>query len=118
MAWKVAVPPTPEEADQKVTSNLVADEAIASLDDPAFTSGRFFLYAHFMDPHRDYLKHRGIDRMLDVDQFQRQGWPRVTALSGRGGGPPVVGSRRAFTSTKTSLPSSSATRSNSPSGQR
>ncbi|MDD5309728.1 MAG: sulfatase-like hydrolase/transferase [Deltaproteobacteria bacterium] len=57
--WRVAVPPGPEDQDQKVTSPDVADEAIAALDDPAFTSGRFFLFAHFMDPHRDYLKHEG-----------------------------------------------------------
>lgn len=45
--------------DQRVTSPLVADQAIEWLADAELTSGRFFLWAHFMDPHRDYLKHKG-----------------------------------------------------------
>jgi arylsulfatase A-like enzyme len=45
--------------DQRVTSPDVADRAIEWLADDEVTSGRFFLWAHFMDPHRDYLEHKG-----------------------------------------------------------
>jgi arylsulfatase A-like enzyme len=45
--------------DQRITSPQVADTAIEWLADPELTRGRFFLWAHFMDPHRDYLEHRG-----------------------------------------------------------
>jgi len=45
--------------DQRTTSPEVADQAIEWLADPELTGGRFFLWAHFMDPHRDYLEHKG-----------------------------------------------------------
>ncbi len=55
----VEIPPGPAHVDQKSTSDRVAERAIQILGDPSFTKGRFFLWAHFMDPHRDYLTHEG-----------------------------------------------------------
>ncbi|MCP4606930.1 MAG: sulfatase-like hydrolase/transferase [Proteobacteria bacterium] len=57
--YYVEVPPGPKNIDQKVTSDLVANRAVEILSDSSFTSKRFFLWAHFMDPHRDYLPHPG-----------------------------------------------------------
>ncbi|MDP3275132.1 MAG: sulfatase [Deltaproteobacteria bacterium] len=39
------------------TDAQVADRAIAALQDPAFVSGRFMLWAHFFDPHKQYVDH-------------------------------------------------------------
>ncbi len=57
--YSVEIPPGEKHIDQKVTSSLVANRAIEFIGDSQFTSGRFFLWAHFMDPHRDYLTHPG-----------------------------------------------------------
>ncbi len=57
--FHVEIPPGPQHIDQKVSSDWVANRAIQTLKDPEFTKGRFFLWAHFMDPHRDYIPHRG-----------------------------------------------------------
>ncbi|MCP4674874.1 MAG: sulfatase-like hydrolase/transferase [Deltaproteobacteria bacterium] len=57
--YSVEIPPGEKHIDQKVTSDLVANRAIEFIGDSLFTSGRFFLWAHFMDPHRDYLEHPG-----------------------------------------------------------
>jgi choline-sulfatase len=57
--WIVVDPPGQENAYQKTTSEEIAGEAVTLLEDPSFTSGRFFLWAHFMDPHKEYLEHPG-----------------------------------------------------------
>ena len=57
--YAVEVPPGIDEPDQQITSDRVADRAITILRDPSFSSDRFFLWLHFMDPHRDYLPHEG-----------------------------------------------------------
>lgn len=59
--FETVLPPGDADFDQKITSPGVADAAIAMLEDEALTAGRFFLWAHFMDPHRDYLPHPGFD---------------------------------------------------------
>jgi len=59
--FETVLPPGDMDFDQKSTSPGVADAAIAMLDDEELTAGRFFLWAHFMDPHRDYLPHPGFD---------------------------------------------------------
>jgi arylsulfatase A-like enzyme len=41
------------------TSRGLADAVIGLLADPAVTSGRFFAWVHFLDPHKQYLKHPG-----------------------------------------------------------
>jgi choline-sulfatase len=45
--------------DQYYTSRGLADAVISLLADPTVTSGRFFIWVHFLDPHKQYLKHPG-----------------------------------------------------------
>lgn len=59
--FETILPPGDADFDQKITSPGVADAAVAMLGDEELTAGRFFLWAHFMDPHRDYLPHPGFD---------------------------------------------------------
>ncbi|MFO0611294.1 MAG: sulfatase-like hydrolase/transferase [Polyangiaceae bacterium] len=42
------------------TSEALSDAAISLLSKPENTSGRFFLWVHYLDPHADYLAHEGI----------------------------------------------------------
>ncbi|HZU81410.1 MAG TPA: sulfatase, partial [Polyangiaceae bacterium] len=41
----------------QATSAVVSDVAIGLLSDPANVGGRFFLWAHYFDPHQAYLRH-------------------------------------------------------------
>ncbi len=59
--FQTILPPGDVDFDQKITSPGVADAGIAMLEDADLTAGRFFFWAHFMDPHRDYLPHTGFD---------------------------------------------------------
>jgi len=43
-------------ADMK-SSDTLTDAALALLQKPENTSGRFFLWVHYLDPHADYLRH-------------------------------------------------------------
>jgi arylsulfatase A-like enzyme len=45
------------ETDNHVTSDKLTDLAIAALSDSKNTSGRFFAWLHYMDPHDQYVKH-------------------------------------------------------------
>ncbi|MBN2524923.1 MAG: sulfatase-like hydrolase/transferase [Deltaproteobacteria bacterium] len=47
---------------KQFTSPDVARIAIKWLKDPKNTSGRFFMWVHFMDPHGDYLEHEGFKK--------------------------------------------------------
>jgi choline-sulfatase len=47
--------------DKDVTSDKSEALAERLLGDPANDSRRFFFWAHFLDPHDEYLKHEGID---------------------------------------------------------
>ncbi len=49
--------PAGEAGESVSTDARVADRAIAMLSDPAFTAGRFMLWAHFFDPHKQYVLH-------------------------------------------------------------
>lgn len=91
--WVVVDPPGAANADQKTTGREIADAAIAILRDRAFTEGRFFLWAHFMDPHKEYLEHDGFsvygtrareryDGEVAFSDFQLG---RVVAALGEGG---------------------------------
>lgn len=60
--YYVEVPNTQGHIDQKTTSKMVADRTLEILGDGEFTNGRFFLWAHFMDPHKDYLEHEGFSK--------------------------------------------------------
>jgi arylsulfatase A-like enzyme len=56
-----AAPPenAPWDVDNKATSPAITDAALALLAKPENTQGRFFLWAHYLDPHADYLRHEG-----------------------------------------------------------
>jgi arylsulfatase A-like enzyme len=41
------------------SSRSLADATIKLLADPAITSGPFFIWTHFLDPHKQYLEHQG-----------------------------------------------------------
>jgi arylsulfatase A-like enzyme len=57
--WDIvgADPPGPGYIDSKYSSHLVTTEAIRWLQNPDHTSGRFWLWTHYMDPHREYVDH-------------------------------------------------------------
>jgi len=58
---------TPAEGDAPAGSHIdlfhssrgLADAAIKLLADPAITSGPYFIWVHFLDPHKQYLEHPG-----------------------------------------------------------
>jgi arylsulfatase A-like enzyme len=60
--WKI-VPGVTYDAntDRDVTSPQSEKVAEQLLGDPANDSRRFFFWAHFLDPHDQYLRHQGID---------------------------------------------------------
>jgi arylsulfatase A-like enzyme len=41
------------------SSRGLADDAIKLLSDPKIVEGRFFIWVHFLDPHKQYLEHKG-----------------------------------------------------------
>jgi arylsulfatase A-like enzyme len=45
--------------DHRHSSRPLADAAIRFLEDPEIVSGRFFIWVHFLDPHKQYLEHPG-----------------------------------------------------------
>ncbi len=58
-----AAPPkdAPWDIDTKETSRALTEAALGVLAQPENTSGRFFLWVHYLDPHADYLRHDGVD---------------------------------------------------------
>jgi arylsulfatase A-like enzyme len=44
------------------TSRPLADAAISMINDQEITKGRFFMWFHFLDPHKQYLKHPKFSR--------------------------------------------------------
>jgi arylsulfatase A-like enzyme len=57
--WDLSALP-PESAgdiDGSVSSDLLSNAAIRLLSDPANSSGRFFMWAHYFDPHANYMPH-------------------------------------------------------------
>jgi choline-sulfatase len=59
--WKVvgAEPVGPGHIDSKYNSHILTRQAIHWLGNPENTKGRFWLWVHYMDPHREYLEHQG-----------------------------------------------------------
>ncbi len=47
------------ETDTTTTSEQVSNVAIKLLSDPELASQRFFLWAHYFDPHAQYMPHQG-----------------------------------------------------------
>ncbi len=57
--WDLSALP-PESAgdiDGSISSDLLSNAAIRLLSDPANTSHRFFMWAHYFDPHANYMPH-------------------------------------------------------------
>lgn len=65
--WEIAPssPPEPIQRDLKYNSHTVTNRAVRWLDDPDNTGGRFWLWAHYMDPHKEYIKHKGFETFGD-----------------------------------------------------
>jgi arylsulfatase A-like enzyme len=55
------------DTDTSVTSKEVTDAALRIIDKPETTSGRFFLWVHYFDPHAQYAPHEkdGAPNFLD-----------------------------------------------------
>lgn len=49
------------EGDRSVTSDKLSDEVIRELDKPELSQRPFYLWAHYTDPHAEYVSHPGID---------------------------------------------------------
>ncbi|MFZ5894080.1 MAG: sulfatase-like hydrolase/transferase [Myxococcota bacterium] len=49
------------EGDRSVTSEKISDETIAELGKPELAEKPFFLWAHYTDPHAEYVPHEGFD---------------------------------------------------------
>jgi choline-sulfatase len=49
------------EGDRSVTSERVSDAVLAELSRPELAQKPFFLWAHYTDPHAEYVEHPGID---------------------------------------------------------
>jgi choline-sulfatase len=60
-----ASPPGVANSSLQVSSPSVAADAIQWLKKEKNTRGRFWLWTHFMDPHKDYLEHPGFPRFGD-----------------------------------------------------
>ncbi|MBK9262564.1 MAG: sulfatase-like hydrolase/transferase [Polyangiaceae bacterium] len=65
-----AAPPegAPWDVANKSSSAELSDAALALLQRPENTSGRFFMWIHYLDPHADYLHH---DDVPDFGKGQR-----------------------------------------------
>jgi arylsulfatase A-like enzyme len=65
--WEVVTgsPPGKPHSDHQYSAHTVTDQAIEWLDKPEKTAGRFWLWVHYMDPHKEYLSHRGIEKFGD-----------------------------------------------------
>ena len=49
------------EGDRSFNSEKISDAAIALLAKPETTDKPFFMWAHYVDPHAEYVKHEGFD---------------------------------------------------------
>ena len=59
-AWDLhAIPPGAVDHESGVSSDKLVDVALRQLSNPALQGTRFMAWYHFMDPHRDYVAHKG-----------------------------------------------------------
>lgn len=49
-----------KEMENSVSGDKVADAVLKQLANPENTKGRFFLWAHWVDAHADYIRHEGL----------------------------------------------------------
>jgi choline-sulfatase len=68
--WRIvgAAPDGPGYIDSKYNSHFVTAEALHWLRNPDHTAGRFWLWAHYMDPHKEYLVHPEVQQFGDSDR--------------------------------------------------
>ena len=64
--WDMSAKPTEGqgENDTSITSDKLSDAAIRLLKKPENTSGRFFMWIHYFDPHAQYMPHDGAPNFL------------------------------------------------------
>jgi choline-sulfatase len=55
--WDLSAEPSGGTQETQAADHRVADRALALLRDPQRTSGRFFVWTHFFDPHKQYVDH-------------------------------------------------------------
>ncbi|MBL8602969.1 MAG: sulfatase-like hydrolase/transferase [Myxococcales bacterium] len=55
--WDTSARPHGEGQETSAADARVADRAIAMMQDPARTQGRFLMWVHFFDPHKQYVDH-------------------------------------------------------------
>jgi arylsulfatase A-like enzyme len=53
----ISATPSGEAGESVSTDAAVTDRALRLLDDAEFTRGRFMLWAHYFDPHKQYVAH-------------------------------------------------------------
>jgi arylsulfatase A-like enzyme len=65
--WEVVTgsPPGESHPDHQYSAHTVTDQALKWLGKPEKTAGRFWLWVHYMDPHKEYLSHKGIEKFGD-----------------------------------------------------
>lgn len=59
--WNLAMEPGEKGFEQKSTGDRITAGLIEALEDEEFTGGRFFLWGHYMEPHKAYVPHGGLD---------------------------------------------------------
>lgn len=59
------------EGDRSSTAEKLTDRILAQLDNVANTSGRFFLWSQYTDPHAEYVWHKGFEfGPLSIDKYR------------------------------------------------
>ena len=59
-AWDLSAKPEGDGQETTSADAAVADRVIAQLRQPENAAGRFFAWAHFFDPHKQYVEHRDL----------------------------------------------------------
>ena len=64
--WDMSAKPSDGqgESDTSITSAQLSDAALRMLKKPENTSGRFFMWLHYFDPHAEYMAHDGAPDFL------------------------------------------------------
>lgn len=65
--WEIVhgEPVAEENVHNRTSSAELTDRAIAWLEKSENTDGRFWLWVHYFDPHREYLAHEGFEKFGD-----------------------------------------------------
>ncbi|UCE84809.1 MAG: sulfatase [Deltaproteobacteria bacterium] len=61
------IDPVTIESHEAITSPRITDKAIAWLDGRAGVADRWFLWAHYFDPHERYLEHEGVSERFGTE---------------------------------------------------